>query len=180
MTAQLSQHTKRSARASRRAALRKPIVQLARQLVIAAINTLPADHRLKRWSDPLLRVWELPEDQKGELLAAIDKLQGQVAAVLRDVEPRLQPWQLGELAAVFQTETQVARVGQARKAGRPPKPANSNDQVAALLRAQRPDDFKGRFTLKRAEATRRWLEGHRVFKSTDAVTKLINRAKRPK
>jgi hypothetical protein len=65
-----------------------------------------------------------------------------------------------------------------RSRGRPPKPENSNDTVVALLKTHRPEDFQGRFTLKRAEATRIWLEGHKVFKSTDAVTKLVNRTKR--
>jgi hypothetical protein len=68
MSAQMSAHAKRLARANRRAALRGPIIYLARQLVIAAIKTLPADHRLKRWKDPLLRLWELPEEEKGGCL----------------------------------------------------------------------------------------------------------------
>lgn len=68
--------------------------------------------------------------------------------------------------------------GAARREGRPEKPANSNDSVIALLRQQRATDFNGRFTLKRAEATRKWLERRGVRKSIDAITRMVNRAKR--
>ena len=85
--------------------------------------------------------------------------------------------------AEFNAELELMRVGQRRKNGRPAKPSNTNDAVVALLREHRPDDFKGRFTLARAEATRNWLEGQKIegrkiCKTIEAVTKLVNRAKR--
>ena len=73
-----------------------------------------------------------------------------------------------------------AIAGMQRRGGRPPKPENSNDKIIALLREHRPLDFKGRFTLARAEATRKWLERRKIYKSTDAITKMVNRAKPPK
>ncbi len=180
---QMSAHAKRRARAERRAALRRPIIYLARQVVIAAIKTLPTSHRLSRWADddPSLRIWELPDEEREELLAAIDKLQ--IAAVMQRAEPRLRlwsPWNLGEMASLFQTETQIADVGQRRKAGRPSKPQNSNDQIIALLKKCRPLDFIGRFGLRQAQNAKLWLEGKKIYKSTDAITKLVNRAKRRK
>ena len=178
MSTQMSAHAKRLARAKRRAALVGPITYMARQVVIAAIKTLPADHRLRRWEDPLLRVWELPEKDKSDLLAAVDKLQGQIAAVLHDAG--IQPGPLGEMAALLQTETEIARVGQARKAGRPAKPENSNDGIIALLRKHRPLDFVGRFGSRQAEDARLWLERRKIYKSADAITKMVNRAKRSK
>jgi hypothetical protein len=75
-------------------------------------------------------------------------------------------------------ELEIALVGQRRKNGRPSKPRNCNDAVLDLLREQRPKDFVGRFTLTRADLTRKWLEGKRIYKSTDAVLKMVNRAKR--
>jgi len=185
MSAQMSAHAKRQARARRRVALRRPVVYLARQLVIAAIRALPAGHRLRRWAhdDPLLRIWELPDEEREELHAAVDKLArtGQIAAVLQGAEPRLPPpWSLGEMAASFQTEVQVADVGQRRKAGRPPKPQNSNDRIIALLKRHRPHDFIGRFSLRQAEDTRQWLQRRKIYKSTDAITTMVNRDKRRK
>jgi hypothetical protein len=88
----------------------------------------------------------------------------------------------GLTPAEVNSELQLARVGQRRKSGRPGKPSNTNDDVLALLREHRPDYFNGRFTLARAEATRKWFEQppRKIYKSTDAVTKLVNRAKRRK
>lgn len=70
--------------------------------------------------------------------------------------------------------------GEARHENRSPRPANSNAPAIALLRKHRADDFKGRFTLKRAEATQKWLQRHGKYKSTDAITRMVNRAKRAK
>lgn len=70
--------------------------------------------------------------------------------------------------------------GVARHKNRPSKPQNSNDEIIALLRKCRPHDFMGRFGVKSAEETRRWLERRKIYKSTDAITKMINRAKKLK
>ena len=147
--------------------------------MIAAINTLPIDHRLRRWNDPLLRVWDLPEEDKGELLAAIDKMQGQIAAVLHYVEPRLQPCKLGELAAMFQTETHIARVGQARKAGRPLKPENSNDALIERLRIRFRDLFTAPVTVGRIAIFQDWLrtQSDLRYRDDETLARAIRRAK---
>jgi hypothetical protein len=75
-------------------------------------------------------------------------------------------------------EVETALVGQRRSKGRPAKPQNSNESVIELLRAQRAHDFVGRFTLARADRTRVWLQERAIYKSADAVTKLINREKK--
>lgn len=78
----------------------------------------------------------------------------------------------------LRAEFELIRVGQRRKSGRPAKPANSNDSLIALLREHRADDFKGRFTLKRAKATQKWLRQRGEYKSVEAITRMVNRAKR--
>jgi hypothetical protein len=76
-------------------------------------------------------------------------------------------------------EVETALTGQRRSKGRAAKPQNSNDSVVALIREHRADDFRGRFTAKRAIVTRDWLQAnHGIYKSADAVTKMINRAKK--
>jgi hypothetical protein len=88
----------------------------------------------------------------------------------------------GVVAVTGEVKRQEKRIvdGHRRKDGRPPKPENSNDAVTTLLREKRPEDFNGRFTLRRAMDTQAWLEARKVYKSADAVTKLVNRAKRSK
>jgi hypothetical protein len=82
--------------------------------------------------------------------------------------------------AEIKTEFETARTGERRSKGRPAKPQNSNDVVVKLLRAHRASDFVGRFTLARAVKTQAWLEKRGTFKSIEAVTKLINREKKPR
>ena len=67
--------------------------------------------------------------------------------------------------------------GAARHENRPEKPQNSNDEIIALLKAHRPADLRGRFTLSRAESTREWLRKRGKYKSTDAIIKMVNRYK---
>ena len=77
-----------------------------------------------------------------------------------------------------QAEVEMARVGQRRKAGRPAEPQNTNSRVIALLKTHRPTDFRGRFTLARAQKTRIWLERHGIYKSVDSIIKMMGRQKR--
>lgn len=67
--------------------------------------------------------------------------------------------------------------GVARHKSRAPKPQNSNDGIVALLRKNRPHDFIGRFGLKHAEQIRVWLARRKIYKTTDAITKMVNRSK---
>lgn len=80
--------------------------------------------------------------------------------------------------AELNAELETVRVGQRRSKGRPAKPQNTNDGVIALLREHRASDFRGRFTLARANETKAWLYARGIHKSTDAVAKLISREKK--
>jgi hypothetical protein len=143
-------------------------------IVATAIKSLPAGHALKQYENlPGLLPFDLPEAERAELDAAIKNLS-------REHLVSIQAPSWAPAPATTNAEFTVVQVGQRRANGRPPTPANSNDAVVALLKKHRPNDFKGRFTLGRADDTRKWLERRSIHKNLDAVTKLVNRAKRAK
>jgi hypothetical protein len=123
-----------------------------------------------------MMAWALPDEL--ETLAAAENLTPEQYLKRFHQNTPPPPWALTPEA--LKAEMELALVGQRRSRGRPKKPGNSNDSIVALLREHRAADFNDRFTLSRADATRRWLERRGIHKSNDALIKLIHRAKRPK
>jgi hypothetical protein len=68
--------------------------------------------------------------------------------------------------------------GQCRKAGRPAKPANSNDDALRLLEGHDPDLYKGDLTVKRVSELNHWLHTRHSKprrRSDDTLARAIRR-----
>ena len=113
--------------------------------------------------------------------SAREKHEGAVAALpssvmeMTEVEVRAVAGAIDQLAVL---EKRVEH-GMRRKAGRPSKPANSNDPLIVLLLTEFPDLLTVPVTRERITVYQRWLHAQpdQRRRSNDALAKAIRRAR---
>jgi hypothetical protein len=81
--------------------------------------------------------------------------------------------------AELKAELELARLGQRRKAGRRDKPANTNDELIALLRGQFPDLLVMPVSQARVAEIQSWLRKQPKVRrrDDDALARAIRRAR---
>jgi len=168
-------HQKRRARTARRMRYIATGFHEREAIIAAAIKSLPAGHALKQFDGVrgvgFIMPWEVSATDWSDVERAIAGLTAEhFAGYTRP------PYALTDSAV--QAELRTFKVGQSRKAGRPPKPVNSNDKVMQLLLRKFPDLFTVSLTADRKAKMHRYLRAQcpPVIRTDDALTKAISRA----